>query len=317
MRYKHISKDERNELSILLKKGYSFRQIAHALRRSPSSISREVSCNKVKGRYHSSQAQAKARTRRKQSKYQGMKIRDRAWLEDYVRQALEFHWTPEQIAGRLKQISNDQVLISAKSIYKYLYSVYGQPWCQYLPSRRYYPKKRTKKKTKRELIPNRVSIEERPEVINIRKRFGDFEADSLGRIKTDTEALIGTTERQSRCIFLKKVGRLKYAMDGFKQLLNPHHKIVQSVTFDNGVENKRHEELKVSTYFCHAYSAWEKGTMENAFQRLRRFIPKKSSLKDYTDQDIFAIMEIMNNTPRKCLGYCTPKEVFNKLKCCT
>lgn len=317
MRYTHISKDERNELSILLKKGYSIREIANTLERSPSSISREISRNKVKGRYHSSQAQAKARTRRKQSKYQGMRIRDRAWLEDYVRQALESHWTPEQVAGRLRHLGKGQTIVSAKSIYKYLYTVYGQRWCQYLPSSRYHPKRRRKKKTKRELIPNRVLIDKRPEIINSHSRFGDFEADSLGRIKADIEALIGATERQSRCIFLKKVERLKYAIDGFKQLLNPHHKIIQSVTFDNGIENKRHEELKVSTYFCHPYSAWEKGAMENVFQRLRRFIPKKSSLKDYTDQDIFAIMEIMNNTPRKCLGYRTPKEVFNKLKCCT
>jgi len=83
------------------------------------------------------------------------------------------------------------------------------------------------------------------------------------------------------------------------------------MTLDNGVENARHEELKVKTYFCHPYSSWEKPIVENTFGRLRRFIPKKTSLTNYTDEQISPIIEMMNDTPRKKLGYRTPREVFN------
>ena len=109
---------------------------------------------------------------------------------------------------------------------------------------------------------------------------------------------------------------LKYSMDGFKMFLNPRHDIFKSLTLDNGVENVRYEELDVDTYFCHPYSSWEKGGMENDFKRLRRWIPKKASLLNYTDKQIYAIMEKMNNTPRKCLNWKTPREVFEE-QCAT
>ena len=103
---------------------------------------------------------------------------------------------------------------------------------------------------------------------------------------------------------------LKYAMAGFKELsdlLRAH-----SFTFDNGVENVHHQTLGIPTYFCNAYSSWEKGSIENTFQRLRRFIPKKSSLDGYSDEEIARICDIMNDTPRKCLAFRTPSEVFRE-----
>ena len=95
-------------------------------------------------------------------------------------------------------------------------------------------------------------------------------------------------------------------------LLNPHHDTFKSLTLDNGVENVRYEELNIDTYFCHPYSSWEKGAIENCFKRLRRFIPKKASLKDYSREDIIHFAKIMNDTPRKCLNWKTPKEVFEE-----
>jgi IS30 family transposase len=108
-------------------------------------------------------------------------------------------------------------------------------------------------------------------------------------------------------------------MDGFKHLLMPLP--VRSVTFDNGVENARYEELGVPTYFCHPYSSWEKGQIENVFKLLRWYIPKKSNLAHYSQADISAIVNHINSIPRKILGYQTPKEVFEerflKQRCCT
>ena len=202
-------------------------------------------------------------------------------------------------------------MISFTSIYKWLYSAYGQPLCVYLPSKQYRPRKRKRKKQAKVLIPHKVSIEERPEIINQRLRCGDFEGDTLGVPKGSLETLAGIADRKSRYFLAKKIARMRYAVDGFKRLSSSLINLY-SFTFDNGVENVRHQELGVSTYFCHAYSSWEKGTIENSFKRLRRFIPKKAYLKDYSDEDIAVICGIMNNTPRKCLGWKTPNEVFEE-----
>lgn len=307
MSYKHFSKTERQELSILLKKGYSLRDIAGVLGRDPSSVSREIRRNSVNEEYIPEKAHHKAYVKRKYSKYQGMKIREWPCLEQYIAEKLRASWTPEEIAGRLEQEHGKEV-VSFKAIYKWLYSPYGQQWCRYLPSRRYRAKRRKGKKQQKQTIPNRVSIEQRPRIIAIRRRCGDFEGDTLGVPRTSTATLVGLADRKSRYFLLKKIARLRYAMDGFKELSSLFS--VYSCTFDNGVENARHEQLGVATYFCHPYSSWEKGTVENSFQRLRRFIPKKARIDDYTQTEIAAICETMNNTPRKCLGYRTPKEVF-------
>ena len=312
--YKHFTQDVRDEISILLKKGYSHRDIAEAIGKDHSSVSREIRNNSTNGIYDPRKAQRKAKVKRLYSKYQGMKIRDMG-LEKYIEEKMaKKHWTPEQIAGRLKRKNEGETVVSAKSIYEYLYSPYGQHLCKHLTYKQY--SKRRGQTRKRGWagggIKNRVFIDVRPDIVNERTRFGDFEADTLGTIKSDKEALTGMAERMSRYLLLKKVSRLKYAVDGFKKSLNPYQNAVQTVTLDNGVENHRHLELKTDTYFCHPYSSWEKGTVENLFGRLRRFIPKKKSLKSYSPEKISAIMDIMNNTPRKCLGYRTPTEVFNE-----
>ena len=310
MSYTHFSKSERLELSILLKKDYSVRDIGKALERNPSSVSREVGRNSVHGEYDPQKAQHRAYVARKYSKYQGMKIREHPWLERYIRDRLERYWTPEEIAGVL-ELEYGYSVISFKAIYKWLYSQFGQQWCRYLPSRQYHSKKReAEKKQQKQIIPHRVLIEERPRIIAVRRRCGDFEGDTLGVPKTSTATIAALVDRKSRYFLGKKIARLRYAMDGFKELST--RLLMYSCTFDNGVENARHEELGVPTYFCNPYHSWEKGSIENTFQRFRRFIPKKARIDDYTPEEISAICEVMNNTPRKCLGYRTPKEVFEQ-----
>lgn len=313
MRYRHFTSDERLEISILLKKGYSFRAIGRAMGKNHSSISREIKNNSVNGIYDPRKAQHKAWIKRANSKYQGMKIRGHPKLEKYIRINMTNYWTPEQIAGRWNKVHAQKELIRiyAPSIYKYLYSLYGQTLCQYLPSKRYKRKPRVKNKQKKQLIPNRILIDKRPEIINKRKRLGDFEGDTLGSIKSDQQKVVGLVDRKSRYILLKKVRRLKYTIDGYKTLLRPYYHIIHSLTLDNAVEHVRYQELGVDSYFCHPYSSWERGTMENSFGRLRRFIPKKTSLKNYSNADIQGFQNIMNHTPRKCLNWNTPAEIFN------
>lgn len=310
----HFKRSDRIELSILLKKGYSYREIGPEIGKNASSISREIKLNSTNGEYDPIKAHSKARARRKASKYQGMKVVEHHWLKACIEDRMKNKkWTPEEIAGRLCSENNNIPVISAKSIYKFLYSAYGQYLCKYLVHQRYKPKKRRGKKIKKTNIPNRKSISERPVIADLNIQFGHFELDTLGRIKTDKAVVAGAREKMSRKLFICKMPRLKYAMDGFNDMLNPHHEIIESATLDNGVENVRWEELNIPTFFCDPYSSWQKPGIENDFMRLRRFIPKKSSLKNYPPKKIYDIMELMNNTPRKCLNWKTPNEIWDEL----
>ena len=120
----------------------------------------------------------------------------------------------------------------------------------------------------------------------------------------------GVVDRKSRYFDARKIRRIGLAIDHFKEIADSLE--ASSFTLDNGVENVHHEQLGIPTYFCNAYSPWEKGTMENTFKRFRRFVPKKALLQNYSDQEIADICDIMNHTPRKCLGWRTPYEVFNE-----
>lgn len=313
MAHAHFSKSERSEISILLKKGHSRREIAQALGKDHSSVVREIRRNSIRGIYDPRKADHKAYVRRKYAKYQNMKINESPVFLQYLEEKLKESWAPEQIAGRWKCDYPHQPHYSFKAISKYLYSSCGQRLCKYLPSQHYSSRRNRGKKQDRVLIKHRVSIDLRPNVITLRKRLGDFEGDVLGAIKTDTERLVALVERKSRKLFARKVRRLKYAVDGFNHLLKPYRDILHSVTLDNGVENIRHEELHTKTYFANPYHSWEKGQIENTLGRLRRFVKKKSSLKHYTNRDIQTFVHRMNNTPRKCLHWKTPHEVFNEL----
>ena len=311
MRYKHFTKSDRIELSILLRKGYSTRDIGRALKKSPSSISRELNNNGVNGKYDSDKAHHKACVKRWKSKYQGMKIRENPELEAYVKEKMELYWSPEQIAGRLKLETQIRLSLKSDTVYKYLYSVYGQSLCLYLKSKQHNRKKRKSPKSAKQLIPNRTWIDKRPMHINTRQHFGHFEGDTMGRSKhASSQTLTVVRERKSRKLFAKKVSRLKYAIDGFKSIFSKLYAL--SLTLDNGVENVHYQELNILSYFCHPYSSWEKGSVEQGISLIREFIPKKSDLKDYSDKDIAVIINRINNTPMKCLGWKTPNEVFNE-----
>lgn len=296
------------ELSILLQKGYSRREIAKAMGRSHSTIVREIKKNSVKRKYDPLKANHKAYVKRKYSKYQGMKVRENREIEQYVKENLK-EWSPESISGRL--FLEKGISIKADTIYKYLYSSYGQALCKHLKYKRYGKKKRKNIKGKREIIKDRVFIDERPEFINHRLRFGDFEGDTMGRPRNaSNQTLVVLRERLSRKIFALKVPRLKYTVEGFKTLLAGQP--IFSLTLDNGVENARYKELNIFTYFCHPYSSWQKGCVENGIGLIREYIPKKADLADYSHKEIQTIINKINSRPMKCLGYLTPNEVFEQ-----
>lgn len=316
--HKHIMNSERLEISILLGKGYSLRDIGKAMGRTHTSIAREIRRNSVNGEYKPRSAKAKARVRRRYSKYQGMKVRERPELEVYIIEKLELKWTPEEIAGRLKKIDTHLPYISAKGIYKWLYSAWGQAHCHLLPKQRHTPKKRPKKKKKREMIPNRIPIHARPVKANDRSEFGHFEEDTMvsGRRTRSKVALAVFCERKARYTKLSLMKNMRPKTHVCAQKKMAQTLLMKTITYDNGIENKNHEEvalaLSVRTFFCNPYSSWEKGTVENTIGRVRRFIPKGANLSKYSDKEVQTIEDWLNHTPRKCLNFKTPHEIMEE-----
>jgi len=317
MSHHHFTSSERLEISILLKKSYSHHSIANALDCSQPSISREIQRNSVHGIYDARKAKVKARVRRMQSKYQGMKVRARPKLETFIVGKMREGWTPDEIAGRLKTKRTDLSYISAKGIYKWLYSVYGQRYCPLLCSQQVKPRKR-RPKAERSMIPNRVGIEKRSVRANNRTEYGHAEADTAvsGKRHDSTAALSVLHERKARYTRLRKIPNMKPG--SMTRALKKMAKDLKlsTLTYDNGIENRDHEtvarSLKIKTYFCNPYHSWEKGGVENTIGRIRRYIPKGSNLADYSDRDITKIEHWLNHTPRKCLNWKTPHEIMTE-----
>lgn len=315
-KYTQISKSERLEISILLEKGYSIRSIAKVMDRPPSTISREIERNKKKKTdvYDPFYAEQKTRTRRKNSKYQGMKIWGDNDLREYIEDKMKLGWSPDVISGRMK-IDNLSFYVSKTSIYDFIYSAYGQYLDKYLYSKQE-RKKRRQKKLKKEYIKDRTCIEKRPPTIEERRYLGHYEADTIVSGKRyGSSSLSVLIDRKSRFVEIQKLNSLKpeenrLAIESMISNLNR----VKSITFDNGFENRYHFKLGIPTYFCHPYSSWEKGGVENVNRLIRRYIKKGSDISMYSEEYIEEIKNKLNNTPRKILGYKTPFEIMYENK---
>jgi transposase, IS30 family len=305
-KHTQLGKAERLEIAILLGKGYSLRSIAGVLGRSPNTISYEVGTNGVNGIYDPHKAHAKARLRKRRAKFQRKKINHDEALRQYITRGLQKHWNPEEISGRMK-VENLPFCASKTTIYEWLYSVYGQVYCQYLYTHRY-QKKRRAKKTKREMIPERVGIEARPVEATLRIQAGHFEGDTIVSRKGGSGGLSVLQDRKTRVVGVRKLSSLSPTENRQAlQILQKDFRI-RSITFDNGIENKQHMKLGVSTFFCHPYSSWEKGSVENANKMLRRYFPKGTDFKEVSEKHIQAAVHMINEKPRKILGFRTALE---------
>jgi IS30 family transposase len=308
---------ERSEIAILLVKGYSDHQIGVTLARDHTTIGRERKRNGTKRGYDPKAAKVKAKKRRRYSKYQGMKVRERPELEKHIVEKLKNGWTPEEIAGHLKTQQEKLPYISAKGIYKWLYSIHGQQYCALLCSRQTRPKKR-RPKAERSMIPNRIGIEKRSARANKRQEYGHYEADTAvsGKRHESTVALSVLHERKARYVRLRKIPDLKPSTFARSQKKMARDLFRRTITHDNGIECRKHEEvalaLNVKTYFCNPYHSWEKGGVENTIGRIRRHIPKGEDIANFTDAEIAKIEHWLNHTPRKCLNWKTPYEIMSE-----
>lgn len=317
-----ISSQERDQIAILFASGASLRLIARQLGRSVSSISDEVKRNSVDGVYKAIEAQEVSQKRNTKSrKTNPLK---NPTIYGYVRDKLRCGWSPEQIAGRLRRNNHGKTVICHETIYHYIYSQEGKE--KYLHE--YLVRQHRKRRPwygrclYRRGIANRVSIRERPEEINNRSVFGHWETDVVEG-KAHSGGIQSMLERKTRLYLAKLLTNIdsEYGVKAQAAMLGGLPVWArQSVTFDNGKENYNHEKLTrdygIKTYFCDPHCAWQKGANENHNGILRRYIPKKTDLTSITQFELDAIVEEINNRPRKCLDYETPIEAFKKeLKC--
>jgi len=323
-KHKKLSAGERDKIAVWLASDLSLRQISRQLNRSVSTISDEIERNSIKGEYHSINAQSLSWSRNFESRKTNPLKNPKIFK--YVVDKLRSGWSPEQIAGRLRRGNHGKIIICHETIYRYIYSFQGRQRELYQYLVRSHRKRRPwyGRCLYRKGIANRISIRERPEIINTRKTFGHWEADVVeGRAhKSGIQTLL---ERKTRFYQARLIANIdsEYAISAQRQILVSLPKPARkSVTFDNGRENYNHEKLRtfgIKTYFCDPNCAWQRGSNENHNGILRRYIPKKTDLRFVSQWELDEIVKEINARPRKCLNYQTPGEAFRKelksLKC--
>jgi IS30 family transposase len=292
------------------------REIATALGRSPNTVSYEIKHNSVapegvgEPAYDPQKAKQKSRVSRRSRRYQWRKIEHTPALRAFVIEKLETHdWSPDAIAGYLKQEQSALPTVGKDQIYAWLYSSRGQAYCRHLLSRRYRPKRHNEHKTDRVMIPDRVSITERPLEVAARKETGHWEGDTVvsGKRTGGKAALAVLQERTTRFLAVTVIPNLKPASFTGAAIAMLTDKQIHTLSLDNGIENKQHAGITSATgagvFFCDSYSSWQKGGVENANKMLRRYVPKGCDITRFTQSQLDDFVAKINNKPRRCLGY--------------
>jgi IS30 family transposase len=315
--HKKLSSKERDFIAVWRGGGIGVREIARRLKRSPSTISEELSRNRFKNTYVAIHAQHLTEQRIQ-------KARKRTPLKDketfsYIKEKLKEGWSPEEISGRLKREHDGKNIICHETIYRFIYSENQKKellW-EYLPWKRKKRRKKQGRAVHRGTIPDRVSIHKRPEKINTRKEFGHWEGDTVEG-KGHREGIHTEVERVSRILAAQKVTAIsseKTIMVQKNIFSSLPKKARRSTTLDNGKENHLHAELRtylgMKTYHADPYSSWQRGTNEFHNGLLRRYLPKGTSFSQLTQEELDDIVWELNNRPKKVLQYQTPQEVFN------
>jgi IS30 family transposase len=313
-----IKAEERDQIAILLSSKTSLRDIAKNLGRSVSSVSEEVKRNSVNGVYSSISAQALSEKRNTASRKTNP-LKDHKTYS-FVAAKLRNGWSPEQIAGRLKRQNKGKTIICHETIYQYIYSEEGKGknLSEYLIRHHYRRRKWHTRHLYQRGIQGRVSIHLRPKEVEKRKAFGHWEGDVVEG-KSHGRSIQTLLERKTRYYQARIIERIdsEYGVKAQYELLNTLPKQARkTLTLDNGKENYNHQKLVnllgIKTYFCDPYCSWQKGSNENHNGVLRRYIPKKTDLTDFYQGELEAIIEEINQRPRKCLNYATPYEAFQK-----
>jgi transposase, IS30 family len=324
MKYKHLSQNEREQIYDLSQEGLKKAEIARRLGRSKSTLGREIKRNssvierrlnnspKKKKHYLPDTAQKKYEIRREKSKTP-FPLKN-PFIHKFTLKHLKIGWTPELISGYLKVEFEEK--ISHECIYQYIYGNPALELFEYLPRRHQKRRKYNGRKTRKVLIPNRTDISLRPEIVASRERFGDFEGDTIFG-KGAGAALATVNERKSRYVWIRKLKRK--TATGMKNAVIQslsHLKGIETLTFDNGSENTKHEEiaktLGIQIYFARPYHSWERGANERINGLIRRFYPKKTNFNNVSEAEIQLVQDLINHRPMKCLNFKTPAQVYQQ-----
>ena len=322
MPYNHLTDHERFVIYHLIYIGLPKAEIARRLKRDKSTISREIKRNTdATGQYLYDTAERL--TRRRRMAAASRPRTDDPALMTYVEAKIKKKWSPDEIAVRLQTDPPKKLqgkTISHSTIYRWIWSNRKRAERLKVHLRVGYKKRRKVygKPSKRGQIPNRVSIEERPEIVEERSRIGDWEGDTVVG-KGRSGYVMTNVDRASRYLVARKVKRAtaQAVADAIYQAMRrmPADKR-KTETFDNGREFSKHETiarlLKMDVYFAHPYSSWERGTNENTNGLLRQYLPKSRDFSTLTDTELASYVWQLNNRPRKCLNYKTPAEVFHQ-----
>lgn len=303
--FRHLNQFDRDRIEALLEAGHSQENTAKILKVDAGTISREIRARERKnGRYEATTAQQKANVKRSNSKYQGMKIEQYPELKQRIIEGLKQHRSPDEIAGRMKE-EGQFPRVNANAIYKWLYSVYGQKYCRHLCTRRHRRKKQ-KRTTKREMIPNRIPLQQRPEsgehaegdLFVSPTKSGTQRSGALICVPR-TQLLVGTmVENKKPATMVRAVKTITADI------------LIDDLTLDNGIENKLHQQFNLPAYFADPYSPWQKPHIENSIGLLRRwFIPKGTDLRNVSQEQLQGYLHILNGKYRKSLGYKSAYEV--------
>ncbi len=317
----HLTLEEREVIAQMRRAGKRQTQIARRLGRHESTISRELRRNRSRNGYWAVAAQQKAQRRRSERPWTAKM--DRREVRRYVAERLRWRWSPDEIAGRSRRDfpGDRRRQVSAPTIYAWIRAeqARGRKWQRYL---RRLGRKRPEPE-KRGRLPNRVSIEGRPAVVDRRARFGDWEGDTIVGAHRRGGA-VTLVERKSGYLLLGKVPNLQAAtvrQAAAKQYATTPATLRKTLTLDNGKEFAEHEELQAEAalriYFAKPYSAWQRGTNENTNGLVRQFFPKGTDLAKIPEHRFTKVQQLLNDRPRKRLGYRTPNEVLaSRLKGC-
>jgi IS30 family transposase len=323
MPYKHLTENERYVISHLSVAKFSIREIARRIKRDHTTVSRELKRNGPEYDctiYWYDWTHLKAIKRRHKARHKRRRSNQR--LVKYVEQKLMEDWSPEIISEKLKidYPDDDQMRVSHETIYRWIYLDAKEGGNHYSHLRRRRKKRRKQKRygAGRRFIPGRVSITERPAIVETRNRFGDWEGDTVEG-KKGTGSVATHVERRSRYLIAAKLADKKaesLTSQSVKAFLNIPKKLRQTLTVDNGKEFSLFKELEIKTgltvYFADPYSAWQRGTNENTNGLLRQYFPKGIDFQTVSEKNLAFAVKRLNHRPRKCLGYQSPHEVFRQ-----
>lgn len=312
----HLTEKQRYAIEQLKAKGMSQKEIAAIIGKDKSVVCRELKRNSDgrSGKYNSDLAQRKYTTRlREKPKHKKLTIE----VKDTIKQFLEDKYSPEQIVGYCKK--QGIKMVSVERIYQHIWLDKKQHGNlhEHLRTRGKRYRKRGNSKDSRGIIKNRIDIDHRPKIVELKQRVGDLEIDTIIG-KNHQGAIVTINDRATGMLKMKKI----YSKDANElavatiELLQPWKPYLHTITADNGKEFAQHESiskaLNINFFFAKPYHSWERGANENLNGLIRQYIPKKSNLSTITNEQISWIEKKLNDRPRKRFNFESPNQIFNQ-----